>query len=221
MLVLALLFFLHHCSTNCTVILTIWCYKMQNQCFVFMLQHRTRRCHSDTLVNNICTTWEKNKTKLIWNIIKQRYKIYINCKTSWWKSVLVFVSLHMLVLHLIPSLVSVLQLWRRFIPRIDLKVRPKESSLGLMESEFRIILGRPRGFLLDAIVPGCEPEYLAITLVFTRKNAYRFMSWVQNTKHFFIKFIIKTILAEDIISFADLIALDNLKLYPYINHFDN
>lgn len=47
------------------------------------------------------------------------------------------------------------------------------------------------------------------------------MSWVQNTKHFFIKFIIKTILAEDIISFADLIALDNLKLYPYINHFDN
>lgn len=40
-----------------------------------------------------------------------------------------------------------------------------------MESEFRIILGRPRGFLLDSIVPGCEPEYLAITLVFTRKNA--------------------------------------------------
>lgn len=39
-----------------------------------------------------------------------------------------------------------------------------------MESEFRITLGRPRGFLLDAIVPGCEPEYLAITLVFVNKK---------------------------------------------------
>lgn len=58
MQVFALLFFQHYCSTNCTVIPTIWCYRMQNQCFVFMLQHRTQRCHSDTLVNNICTTWE-------------------------------------------------------------------------------------------------------------------------------------------------------------------